>query len=522
MPRGLPLRRDRDLVVALPEILLDEEVPPDAVRGRAREGGDGAGAEPALGGEEPGRLQAVERRRVGAQEEGRVGPALEVEELRALVGEQRELGRLRARGVGQRRQRRRGLEAERLERERVVDGRRARGADLEPVEARLDGRRRERRAAVDRDRERRAVLGLGVERPLLLHPEADGHGLARALRDRERLAQVERQRAEDKPRAHLRLPVQVDGVDVIAADLELGELRRRTPDAPARPGARERIALSGGVHGQVDDALLHRLGRQHVVAGVQVPDGAGTAHVRRRVVGRERGEERLDAEARLDTAREHLVLARPVDAQEGVRGLEEVRAADPGLARGKGDHLRPEGPLVRLLRVRPAPAGDDRGRIDRVGRVAGVDRRDPVLPLAPDHPVATAAHGRGAQAEVLEHVGLARRRRHRHHALRAARAQVQLGDRHERVLADGRRAAGRLERVAHVRADAQRGGPRLGQLQAEVGGIARHEPAVGAERAHGEAPAADRRQARDAEAEVQGVLGALLGLRLRDAAVGRQ
>src|SRR5213079_3066099 len=109
MPLGLPLRRDRDLVVALAEILLDEEVPPDAVRGRAREGGDGAGAEPALGGEEPGRLQAVERGGVGAKEEGRVGPALEVEELRALAGEQRELGRLRARGIGQRRQRRRGL-----------------------------------------------------------------------------------------------------------------------------------------------------------------------------------------------------------------------------------------------------------------------------------------------------------------------------------------------------------------------------------------------------------------------------
>src|SRR5437773_2031307 len=28
---GAALRRDRDLVVALPEILLDEEVPPDAV-----------------------------------------------------------------------------------------------------------------------------------------------------------------------------------------------------------------------------------------------------------------------------------------------------------------------------------------------------------------------------------------------------------------------------------------------------------------------------------------------------------
>src|SRR5439155_21297467 len=158
VPRGLPLRRDRDLVVALAEILLDEEVPPDAVRGRARKGGDGARAEPALGGEEPRRLQAVEGRRAGPQEEGRVGPALEVEELRALVGEQREIGRLGARGVGQRRRRRRGLEAERLERERVVDGGRARGANLEPVEARLDGRRREGRAAVDRDRDRRAVL----------------------------------------------------------------------------------------------------------------------------------------------------------------------------------------------------------------------------------------------------------------------------------------------------------------------------------------------------------------------------
>jgi len=361
-----------------------------------------------------------------------------------------------------------------------------------------------------------------VERPLLLHPEADGHGLARALRDRERLAQVERQRAEDKARAHLRLPVQVDGVDVIAADLELGELRRRAPGAPPRPGVRERVALTGGVHRQVDDALLHRLGRQHIVAGVQVPDGAGAAHVRRRVVGRDGGEERLDPKARLDAAREHLVLARPLDAQEGVQGLEKVRAADPGLARGEGDHLRPEGPLVRLLRARPAPAGDDRGRIDRVRRVAGVDRRDPVLPLAPERPVATAAHRGCAQAEVLEQVGLARRRRHRHHAIGGARAHVQLGHRYERVLADGRRAAGRLERVVHVRADAQRGGPRLGQLEAEVGGVTWHEPAVGAERAHGETLAADCRQARDAEAKVQGVLGALLGLRLRGAAVGRQ
>src|SRR6266704_343156 len=51
---------------------------------------------------------------------------------------------------------------------------------------------------------------------------------------RERLAQVERQRADDEPRAHLRLPVQVDGIDAIVADLELGELRRRAPGAPAR------------------------------------------------------------------------------------------------------------------------------------------------------------------------------------------------------------------------------------------------------------------------------------------------
>lgn len=90
MAGALPDRGDGDLVVALAQIARDAEVASDAVARFAGEAGLGAGAQRALGREQAGRLDVVERRLARRESEGAGGEPREVEGHRVRDVERRE------------------------------------------------------------------------------------------------------------------------------------------------------------------------------------------------------------------------------------------------------------------------------------------------------------------------------------------------------------------------------------------------------------------------------------------------
>ena len=358
---------DGHLVVPLAQVLLEEEVAADAVHLLAAHARHGAGAQGAGGGEEAGRADGVEAGLAGAHQIGRVLRRAEVEVARRAGREGRELRHAGERGGGERRQRRRGAQGVGLDSQRVVDGLLAVIAHRHLVLAGQDRRLGHPGAAVDRDREARAVLGLGAERAPLDGADGDLEQLARPLRHRQGRREIDGPGADHPAGGHPRLAVGVGGVEPIRLQVERREARRR-PHRLRLHGERLPL-LARRPQGELDDPLAHRLEGEDVEAGIERPGRARPLEVGRLVALRPGEEERFDPRPRRGAARRHAVAAGLLDLEEEGGGGEQVETPLPrGVAveRDGGGGEEALGLVRRRL-------GHQHGGVDRVRGGAGMD-----------------------------------------------------------------------------------------------------------------------------------------------------
>ena len=516
VPGRRPLGLHGELVFALAEVLLDQEVPADAVGGLAVEREHGTGAHVALGGEQAGGLEAVQRRGVGAHEERCALGTLHVEEGRRPRGQGRELGERLERFGRHRGQRRRGLETDGFEREGVENGRRSRVGHAQRVLALFDHGFLPGRPAIDRNVDQGPRLVAGSKSPALIRLEGGFQILAGSLCDGERLGEVEGQRAQHDAGANAGLVVEVGHVVVVGVESHPGEQSRRPQRGLLRPGLL--AELLEGVredavrpYDDVEDAFRVRKHAEHVESGVKVPGGAARLRFRALVMLGSPGEEGLDAERRLDAAREHLVASLRPDLEENGHRVEQVAATRPTVRAVDLYGLVQKG-LAILNAV--GPASHDHGGVHGVLGVPGVHRGDPVI-------AGLSKLVRPARLELLEDVWLSGFCAHGHDAVVVGRlADLRLGGGRQRLLCDLCDRTLVMERTVRIGLpDLQLRGPRLGQLDAEVRRVAGREEPVVAERSDRQPLAPGLREPRDAEPHVQRMLARVLRPGLAGAAV---